>query len=174
MMMRRGRAIAPAVSVALCLVTTLPAIAEGRTTVTAGWIELATVGESGLQLNAKLDTGADLSSIDARDIVRFAKGRERWARFTLVPSAGTAQTLEAPIVRQARIRRAGAPTETRVVVRLRVCVAGKAADTDVTLSDRSSLDVPMLIGRAFLAGRIVVDSAARDLLPAACPSATSP
>jgi len=28
--------------------------------------------------------------------------------------------------------------------------------------------VPMLIGRAFLAGRIVVDSAALDLEPTAC------
>ena len=120
------------------------------------------------KLTAKIDTGAETSSVDAHDITTIAKDGAEWVRFTVTDADGKAWPLEAEIVRTARIRRAGAAKQRRLVVRLMLCVAGQTGVADFTLTDRRGQDAPVLVGRAFLAGRFLVDSKAAETAPDAC------
>jgi len=136
--------------------------------VIAGWIERITLPEKSLVFDAKLDTGADTSSLNGRDIERFRRGGRPFARFALTDDGGRSVRLEAPVVRVVRIKRAGAVGHRRAVVRLKVCVAGLIADSDFTLADRGDLTYQVLIGRNVLAGRILVDSARERIVSDRC------
>ena len=48
-----------------------------------GWIENAFLPDPGLALKAKLDTGAETSSLDARVLKKFRKAGKRWVRFAV-------------------------------------------------------------------------------------------
>ncbi len=146
-----------------------PALADDRGgRVVAGWVERAWFGWPPSAVIAKLDTGADSSAIGAVDIAEFSNQGKRWLRFTISGEDGKPVQLQAPIVRWVKIRRAGAEKESRAVVRLVVCVAGKTASADFTLADRSGMDYQVLIGRSFLVGRILVDSSRTMIAPGGC------
>jgi len=136
--------------------------------VIAGWIERISLTEKSLVFDAKLDTGADSSSLNGRDIERFRRGGRPFARFALTDDSGRSVRLDAPVVRMVRIRRAGADSDRRAVVRLKVCVAGVIANGDFTLADRGDLAYQVLIGRNVLAGRILVDSGRERIVSDRC------
>jgi hypothetical protein len=50
---------------------------------TLGWIERIRVDPHNFTLKAKLDTGAELSSIDESDIDFFERNKKKWVRFSL-------------------------------------------------------------------------------------------
>lgn len=134
----------------------------------AGWIETAWLTRHGIAVDAKLDTGADNSSLNAPDYETFERDGRKWVRFAIESRGGTARTIEAPLLRVVRIRRAGAATSERPVIALALCVAGRTGEAEVTLADRSGMDYAMLIGRSFLAGRLAVDSGRRHVGAGAC------
>ncbi|MDX2259584.1 MAG: RimK/LysX family protein [Hyphomicrobiaceae bacterium] len=150
----------------------------------AGWAETIriVVGDTVIAVPAKLDTGAQTSSLAAVDVTTEATASGVVVRFKVptdddLPGARAATTaansdrqtpersteIAAPLVRWARVRRAGVGEDRRPVVRVTLCVAGLTADAEVTLTDRSGMTCPALVGRSFLAGRILVDAARRDL-----------
>lgn len=164
----RASTLLPAAATALWLA---PGPALGREgPLTAGFIEEASIGEAGVRLEAKLDTGAETSSLHAEGLEVSTAGGGEVARFSLRARDGTAQHLELPVARWVRIRRAGTETERRPVVRLPLCLAGATAVTEFTLTDRTGLDYAVLVGRAFLAGRILVDAARTHSASEACPA----
>jgi hypothetical protein len=133
----------------------------------AGWIETATISDPPLAIEAKLDTGAQTSALGSRDLTVFRRNGTEWVRFT--PQVGDARPIETPLTRWTRVRRAGAPLDRRPVVTLPLCLAGLAITAEVTLTDRTGLDVPMLVGREALAGRIAVDPGRDHVTVATCP-----
>jgi hypothetical protein len=156
-------------AIAVASVLTVPAQgARASEAVVAGWIERVSLTEKSLVFDAKLDTGADSSSLNGRDIVRFRRGGRPFARFMLTDDGGRTVRLEAPVVRVVRIKRAGADSHRRVAVRLKVCVAGLASESDFTLADRDDLAFQVLIGRNVLAGRIMVDSGRERIVSDRC------
>ena len=124
----------------------------------AGYIENAWLEDKSIVVKAKLDTGAENSSIHAPNFRTFKRGRDTWVRFRLAKDNGEAVDIERPVVRTARIRRSGADVDARPVIELDVCVAGVTARVEFNLANRSRMNYPVLIGRSFLAGRILVDS----------------
>jgi len=134
----------------------------------AGWIETATFPEQGITLDAKLDTGAVSSSLSVTDLERFKRKGKTWYRFTMQGIDGKTATVEQQTSRIARVTRAEVKDTRRPIVRLKLCVAGHEAVTDVTLTDRSSQDYLLLIGRKFLASRVLVDSSRKHLFADPC------
>ena len=135
---------------------------------TAGWIETVTFPDYGIAIDAKLDTGADSSSIDVTDLDRFKRNGKVWYRFTLTGNDGKTATVEQQTNRVARIKRAEVEDTRRPIVRLKICVAGHETETDFTLTDRSERRAQALIGRRFLASRILVDSSRTHLFAKPC------
>ena len=65
-----------------------------------GYVEDIKVMELGWVMEAKLDTGATTSSIDAREIEPFEKDDDDWVRFKVVDrDTGTEAWIERPVER---------------------------------------------------------------------------
>lgn len=148
----------------------LPAMA-GSSPLVAGWVERITFPDKGVSFEAKLDTGADTSSVNGRNVERFRRGGVSFVRFDLSDDAGRGVRVEAPVLRRVRIKRAGEDDDTvRAVIQLSVCVGGVVTDGEFTVADRADLKYQVLIGRNVLAGRILVDSSRTRILSGDCPA----
>ncbi|MCE9665357.1 ATP-dependent zinc protease [Halomonas sp. M5N1S17] len=116
-----------------------------------GWVEKATLEPWGVEVKAKLDSGALTSSLDARDIERFEKEGEEWVRFRLelldeASGETFSETLERPLYRDIRVRGAGGRDE-RLVVLMNVCMGSTIYEEQVGLRNREEMHYPLLLGR---------------------------
>lgn len=116
-----------------------------------GWVEKVTVEPWGVEVKAKLDSGALTSSLDARDIKRFEKDGQEWVRFRLrLDDESSDETLsvnlERPLYRSLAVRGAGGRDERPVVV-LEICVGDTRYEEQFSLRDREEMHYPMLLGR---------------------------
>jgi len=134
-----------------------------------GWVETVILAETGYELSAKLDSGAATSSLDARIIKKFRKGGKRWVRFAVTdPASGEEQVLVRERVRTIGIRQHVGENQVRPTVMMQVCVAGRLLDIEVSLTDRSEFNYPLLLGRSALASFALVDSGETFLSTAEC------
>ncbi|MEX0705718.1 MAG: RimK/LysX family protein [Nitriliruptoraceae bacterium] len=128
---------------------------------TLGWKEHVALPEWGLQLRAKLDTGARTSALHVRDLqIARADDGSSTASFDVVLGRRSAEEhhpIVAPVVAFRRVRDTGARSETRAVVRTRIVVGRIDTTADITLTDRSGMNFRMLLGRRTLEGLCAVD-----------------
>lgn len=126
-----------------------------------GWIEHVRVGKSRLELTAKLDTGADTSSLDATKIRRFrSKDGNRWVEFRVEEDhTGRRVRFKKQLVRNAYIKEHKGPSQKRSVVLMEICLGEYLQEIEVTLVDRSDFAYPVLLGRNALEGLAVIDPA---------------
>ena len=124
-----------------------------------GWIERVRLGDEGVVLTAKLDTGADTSSLHAVDVRWFRRDGVQWIAFEAKGADGRQVTFERKVIRIAEIKRraAGKPLE-RPTVLMGVCIGRIYRVTEVNLADRTRFNQPMLIGRKFLENGFAVAS----------------
>lgn len=139
------------------LVTPLGAMAQGAVEINhkviLGLHEEARIKELGLDIKAKLDTGAVSASLSAYDIQPVMRDGEEWVRFRL-GIADDAGWRELPLDDTVRIRRRiadmdGDLTQTatsRPVVRLTVCVGEREVPMRVNLTDRRNFSYALLVG----------------------------
>jgi hypothetical protein len=137
-----------------------------------GAVEKVFLSPPGAMMPARIDTGAATSSLDARAIERFERNSERWVRFSIVvPGEEDEITLERKVVRNVRIIQAVPDeAERRPVVELAVTVGKTTQTAQFTLSDRSNLEYPVLIGRNVLMDIMIVDVSEEHLAPARVPA----
>lgn len=155
-------------AIALCTPLAAKDLMKWNSQVVAGWVEPIYLGEANIQLTAKLDTGARTSSLNAADVQHLVRRQVPWVAFTIRSKDGRETRIEQPVIRIARIRRAGVGVRDRPVIRLPVCLAGYREQVEFTLADRSAMNYPVLIGRAFLANRIIVNSEATFATAQSC------
>jgi hypothetical protein len=137
------------------LICTFPLAAMDKKTV--GWVERVRLQPGNILLEAKLDTGAEYSSLDATNIAKFSRDGQRWVRFEVDDHRGKTITMESPLLRQATIKRHYSKSQTRPVIRLRICIGDVSEETEVNLVDRHGFIYPILIGRKFMEGRLIID-----------------
>jgi hypothetical protein len=141
--------------------------ATGYTTI--GHVETVAIHPGNIHVDAKIDTGARSSSLDAANIQPFSKDGKEWVRFVLRGNDNAARRIELPVERTVRIRRAGAPVQRRYVVNIGVCLGNYYKMAEVNLINREGLSYRMLIGRTFLMGKFVIDPGSQYLTRASCP-----
>jgi hypothetical protein len=76
-----------------------------------GWVEQVIVGAHGIELKAKLDSGAETSSLDATNIRRLRRRStgERFVEFDVTdPATGRIVTLKKGLTREVRIHQGDA------------------------------------------------------------------
>jgi hypothetical protein len=142
-----------------------------------GWIEDVLIDpEHALELTAKLDTGADTTSLDARNIRRSRRDGAEYVRFIVTePATGQSVELEKPFVRAVRIKsHGGDDVARRVVVRMRICIGDRSRSIEVNLVDRAHYDYPLLLGRNALRDVAVVDPNLRHTREPSCWSTQQP
>ena len=111
-----------------------------------------------VEVPAKVDTGADSSSVWASSI----EERDDGLYFVLFgPESpyytGEVQRFTAPDYSMTRVANSFGQKELRYKVKLRIMVKGRRIRATFTLSDRSEKTYPILIGRRLLHGKFVVD-----------------
>ena len=114
---------------------------------------------------ARIDTGATTSSLSAQDITVFERDGKPWVSFNLAHEGVEEKlSVETPLVRYVRIRQASADsTERRPVVALTMRLGRLSEKTEFTLTDRSQMAYPVLLGREFLKDIAVVDIARQNV-----------
>jgi len=123
-----------------------------------GWLERVKVSHRGLVVEAKLDTGADNSSLHAEMINSFNRGGKSMVRFFVADATtGELVELERKRVRRARIREHDGTHQQRPVVEMWVCLGSLKKRVEVNLVDRSRFSVPFLLGRSAMHGDVLVD-----------------
>ena len=146
------------VAILLLLLSSMQSHAGTRDLEIVGWIENAKLAGPQISLKAKLDTGAETSSLDAGIIKKFRKDGKRWVRFRITDR----ETGQEHIVVRERIRTIGViqhdgSAQTRPVVLMNVCIANRMLATEVSLIDRSEFNYPLLLGRNTLKSFALVD-----------------
>jgi len=122
-----------------------------------GVIENARIFPGDIIISAKLDTGADNSSLNVTRLTQFDREGAPWVRFEVTDRDGKVVTIERNLIRTARIKRHQGPRQERPVVRMGICVGNYYKETEVNLVDRSRFKHQLLIGRSLMQDRIVVD-----------------
>jgi hypothetical protein len=124
-----------------------------------GSIEWLYMDPPGHHYRARIDSGAETSSLSASEVIEFERDGDDWVRFTFQhDSADDAIDFELPIKRTVLIRQASsAQPDRRVVVELDIRLGDQLQTTEFTLTDRSRMTYPVLLGRAFLLDLYVVD-----------------
>jgi len=135
-----------------------PGMPEVGNMLVVGQVEYVIIGDNMLQQKARIDTGATTSSVDAHDVTVFERDGVRWARFYIHSRVSDQEyEFESELVRRVRIKSPGEELDRRLVVTLPITLGRVRQMTEVTLTDRDQFEYPVLIGRNFLEGRMVVD-----------------
>lgn len=110
-------------------------------------------------LKARIDSGATTSSISATDIEQFERDGETWVRFKLNQLNEQAPlTVERPLDRRVAIKQSSTDEkESRLVISLMVKMGDLSQNTQFTLTDRSNMVFPVLLGRSFLRDIVLID-----------------
>ncbi len=136
---------------------------EAAEKVTIGAVEDVMLLPWNVTLPARIDTGALISSLDARELTV----RDNKALFRLRNEYGSLR-LSLPIIEWRYIRSA-IGRERHPVVEVEICLGPKRFRTQVTLKDRSRLSYPLIVGRRALLGRFIVDVSRSNVFPPTCP-----
>ncbi len=125
-----------------------------------GWVENVQVAPGKVLIKAKIDTGANSSSLHCDCINKFIRDGESWVSFMLTDVDGNQVTVEKKLLRKVKVKRHFGDSQRRDVIRLGVCIGSHYEETDISLVDRTGLNYSMLIGRKFLSGNFLVDPSA--------------
>lgn len=134
---------------------------------TVGWREWVGLPGIGVEwLKAKIDTGAQTSSLHAFGLERFGRDGEDWVRFEVHPwqrSTTDALRVELPVHDIRHVRSSSGHVEERYVVTLDLRLCGRVVPAEVTLTRRDAMGFRMLVGRELLRRGFLVDSSASYL-----------
>ncbi len=123
-----------------------------------GEVEYVDILPQGLRLKARIDSGAETTSLGVKDIVEYESDGKTWVRFTVLDQDADEITIfKKALVRKISIKRHGADNVSRHVVEMRLGIGKIAAVVEVTLADREKFTYPVLIGRNFIGGRALID-----------------
>ena len=126
-----------------------------------GWQEWVTLPDLHIStINAKIDTGADTSSLHAYQIKRFRKGGEAWVRFEIHPLAhrdDIVLSCEAPLVDRRVIKSSGGEREKRPVIATRLILGERELEIELNLTNRDYMGCRLLLGRQALQQDILID-----------------
>lgn len=118
-----------------------------------GWVEHTQVFLNGqtVALEAKIDSGADHTSLHAKHIESFTKDNQNWVRFQTVQHIN----IELPLLKRTQIKTKSKGYQSRPVVLIKLCIDGLVREVEANLVDRNHFSKPLLIGRSALPGFLI-------------------
>ncbi|MCA3562283.1 MAG: ATP-dependent zinc protease [Aestuariivirga sp.] len=125
-----------------------------------GWREKVSLPQLGVgAFSAKIDTGARSAALHATNIERD----DHHVNFVL-PLPKRNHHCRLPLKGMKRVKSSNGQIETRAVVETDVKIGKVTLKIDVTLTDRTDMDVAMLIGRGCLGPDFLVHPAKTNIL----------
>lgn len=124
-----------------------------------GWKERIILPDWGLDsVLTKIDTGAQTSTIDSEQVEILPRGRVRFTAIARRRPNVVGETVEADIVRMGKIRSSNGRLSERCVIVTKIRIGDSEFQTEFTLSERPRMKCRILLGRAALEGRFLVDT----------------
>lgn len=109
-------------------------------------------------IDAKIDTGADSNALHCDDIrVDEQNGVVHFKLLDEVHPAYHGKAMTLPLHRVKRVKSSNGTIQERPSIKVEVEFFGKIYKTVISLTNRSDMKFPMLIGRRFMAKRFLVD-----------------
>ena len=117
-----------------------------------GWMEHLDLPDLHLrQLKAKIDTGARTSALHATQIEPFNRDGAEWVRFQVQLSESDPELwVECPIHDRRMIKNTSGIPEERIVIRTKLKLTDRSWTISLSLTDRSNMRFPMIVGRTAL------------------------
>lgn len=109
-----------------------------------------------LNLIARIDTGAQTSSLHATNIREITNDGQPWVEFDCILDDQNRVHAKSPIKGERFIKSSNG-SERRFVIESQIQLGEHSWPIQLTLSDRSNMAYPMLLGREAMAGRVIVD-----------------
>jgi len=123
-----------------------------------GWKENVALPDLSVKnVIAKIDTGANLASIDASDIKIVTRDKIKYVKFKVMKRNNTVRKTSAPLEGYKRIKSSNGDVEKRPYIKTTLLMDGISKKIELTLTDRGPMDYTMLIGRKALGKRWVVN-----------------
>ena len=123
-----------------------------------GWKENAALPDLNVKnVIAKIDTGANLASIDAADIKIVSRDKVKYVKFKVMKRNNTVRKTSAPHEGYKRIKSSNGDVERRPYIKTTLLMDGITKKIELTLTDRGPMEYTMLIGRKALGRRWVVN-----------------
>ncbi len=133
-----------------------------------GWREWVAFPDFGnIRVKAKVDTGAQTSAIHVWNPEIVVRHGKKMVSFDIHPLQRDDETIAsclAELCDQRSVKNSGGQEEERLFVRTRVQLGDKIHPIEISLTNRDEMNYRMLLGRALLRGRYLVDSEASFLL----------
>ena len=117
-------------------------------------------------IKARVDSGAQTSSIHAFNIHTFKRKNVPWVRFEIHPLQNDRKTVvrcEHPIFDKRTVKSSNGSSEKRYVILTPLTLSGHSWEIELTLTNRDSMGYRMLLGREAMHGRILVDPSERNI-----------
>ena len=123
-----------------------------------GWKEQVALPDLKIKsVIAKIDTGANLATIDTADIKFVTRKDVKYVKFTVKKRNNTVRKTSAPLAGFKRIRSSNGDVEKRPYIKTDILMDGITKNIELTLTDRGPMDYTMLIGRKALGRRWIVN-----------------
>ena len=123
-----------------------------------GWKEQVALPDLKIKsVIAKIDTGANLATIDADDIKFVTRKDVKYVKFTVKKRNNTVRKTSAPLAGFKRIRSSNGDVERRPYIKTDILMDGITKNIELTLTDRGPMDYTMLSGRKALGRRWIVN-----------------
>lgn len=118
-----------------------------------------------IEIDAKIDTGAYTSSIHSHKIIETTINGEKFIKFTLLdPNHQHYNEKEFKTNNYSKktVKSSNGTSEERFVIKTKVTLFGKTFSIHLTLSERSDMRFPILLGRKFLTNKFIVDTSTKN------------
>lgn len=130
-----------------------------REKIVIGRLDIVDLPDLGVQdIHAKIDTGAYRSSMHCKKV----RLEGELLKFTLHTDEGYKE-YETKEWEQKMVKSSNGKSQERYVIKTVLRIFGKNYKTSISLTDRSEMKNPLLLGRKLLNGRFIVDVAQKNL-----------
>lgn len=111
-------------------------------------------------IDAKIDTGAYTSSLHCHHIEQFGSKDKKMVRFNLLDPSHEIyndKLFELPVYKIKSVKSSNGVSEDRIIVKTVIRLMEEALTAELSLTDRSEMKYPVLIGRKLIKNHFLVD-----------------
>lgn len=117
-------------------------------------------------INIKIDTGAYTSSVHSHHIKEIVAEDGNYIEFQLLDPSHemyTGEVLKTKNYKRKKVKNSFGHSEVRFIVKTIIILFNTEYPIELSLSERSKMKYPFLIGRKLLKNRFLVDSSKKDI-----------
>lgn len=126
-----------------------------------GSVERCALKELGIsKIDARIDTGAKSSSLQATNIEVFKRKNRKWVRFEVnykLDDNPVSITCETPLLTRRIVKTSNENSEKRLMIKTPMTIGDITYDIELNLANRESMEYQMLLGREALNGRFLIN-----------------